>query len=106
MELHLVASGCIWWQRIWSMGPSGTAADGTMGRTGRGPTHAGRSGAGRTGTTEISVNDRPIDSSGGWTGDRPADRAVEHAVRSAQDTRETSRRLAMVHEAVLAGELP
>ncbi|QHC24860.1 helix-turn-helix domain-containing protein [Streptomyces sp. GS7] len=52
------------------------------------------------------MSDRPIDSTGARTTDRSHDRPVESAVRSAQDIRETARRLATVHEAALTGELP
>ncbi|MGG2459450.1 GAF domain-containing protein [Streptomyces sp. RGM 3693] len=50
------------------------------------------------------MSDRPIDRAGERTGARPAERPVASAVRSAQDIRETARRLAGVHEAALAGD--
>ncbi|MFF0626900.1 GAF domain-containing protein [Streptomyces sp. NPDC004296] len=50
------------------------------------------------------MSDRPIDRAGERTGARPAERPVASAVRSAQDIRETARRLAGVHEAALVGD--
>ncbi|MEW1656027.1 GAF domain-containing protein [Streptomyces sp. NPDC093707] len=52
------------------------------------------------------MSDRPIERAGGRTGDRPAEGPFESAALAAQDSRETARRLATVHEAALTGDLP